>query len=132
MLTKASEICCGTTFIDLDHLAVIEKKVRTITETNELSDLLNGVTMTPEDSPVKYKSDEYIAIACDLADVSALQDTMNTVVDFTNSETLVIAEVSLAYMVPEAADRLIGWAESLGNGRRDCLKLRERADMILF
>ena len=84
----------------------------------QLTPLLHNIVQEtgPEDQPqVRIRSDEYLAIGCDLEQL----DWLNALFEkegILNYEILFTAEVSVTYMRTEAANALIKWAGSLPNG----------------
>ena len=56
------------------------------------------------------RSPHYLALGCDLADMSKLDQCVAGEIDLASSLVLCVAEVSITYMKTEAADALISWA----------------------
>ena len=116
MLARERWACERTTFVDVDYPAVVENKTGVIRQNHELSDLLDRVVTPAEDSPEVFRSENYVAVGCDLSDLAALKDALERALPQSDGTYLVIAEVSLTYMTPHMADQLISWTAGLGPG----------------
>ena len=117
MLSHARDLCNWTKFIDIDFPQLMEKKCKTIRKKANFFDLLDRIREPMDSSLVKLRSDQYVAIGCDLADIKALKMVVEAECDM-RSAFFVISEVSTTYMEPVVADRLLEWAAALGQGRK--------------
>ena len=112
LISKNTKGYRNAKFIDIDYPELVARKVDTISQTPELADLLALWDRdTHQDAdPVLLRSEQYIAIGCDLADVHKLNTIVTNEVDLETCSTLFLAEVSLTYMDLAAADALLKWA----------------------
>ncbi|CAI0643005.1 unnamed protein product [Colletotrichum noveboracense] len=106
------DACRDVTFIDVDYPDLIQKKRRIVLDTPELHALL-GTWELNDKSPVVLQSQKYCQIACDLRQLSALENALSKLFDLSATEFLFVAEVSITYMDTEGADCVINWAGSL-------------------
>ena len=118
MLKKKPDYCHNATFVDVDYPALINKKCETIRQTGELSDLLNKASLMIQDGDIMLKSEQYVALGCDLNDIERLDSIIRAEFPVASSVYLFIAEVSITYMDTAASNRLISWAARLGNGQK--------------
>ena len=88
------------------------KKCSVITGTERLRRLLSGVELPASQGNVVLRSDQYLAVGCDLCELGDLGMTLVGEADIENCLVLFTAEVSVTYMEVEAADALIKWAAS--------------------
>lgn len=96
-------------------------KASIINGTPDLSGLFNSVEMSHPSFVVT--SEQYCGIGCDLRDVQTLDQALRSLgeVDaalrsIDDVLILCVAEVSVTYMDPDAADTLISWAKTLSDG----------------
>ncbi|KAJ0380417.1 hypothetical protein COL26b_001119 [Colletotrichum chrysophilum] len=106
------DACRDVTFIDVDYPDLIQKKRRIVLDTPELHALL-GTWEVNDKSPIVLQSQKYCQIACDLRQLSALENALSKLFDLSATEFLFVAEVSITYMDTEGADCVINWAGSL-------------------
>ena len=66
--------------------------------------------------PVYLRSEQYLAIGCDLRDLTSLECMLRSELDITSSSVLFVAEVSATYMPVADSDALIQWASTLEHG----------------
>lgn len=66
-------------------------------------------------------SEQYYGVGCDLRDLQSLDLAIRSLGNIDEALVLCIAEVSMTYMDPDAADALIAWARTLSAGKSDCL-----------
>ena len=78
--------------------------------TSQLRDLVGSYERPLDRSGVFLRSEVYLALGCDLSNITRLEGLLAREVDTSNSLMLCIAEVSVTYMNTEAADALIHWA----------------------
>ena len=91
------------------------KKRQVVLNTAELTAPLADV-QTPEDGPILLRSDRYFQVGCDLRDTDTLHQALSLIAEISRARLLFVAEVSITYMETEAADGLIKWASSIGQG----------------
>ena len=117
MLAKAPDLCRNATFVDVDYPALIERKSRMVREEPALRDILGEVSISPSGDGLPLRSEQYIAIGCDLSDIDQLDGLLAQHLDLSNCSVLALAEVSITYMDPDAADKVIRYTASLGDGK---------------
>jgi tRNA wybutosine-synthesizing protein 4 len=88
-----------------------------------LRDALLKTKLRSSQPPVYLRSEQYIAIGCDLRDLTGLERTLRTELDIASSSVLFVAEVSATYMPVADSDALIRWASTLEDGTSPCLTL---------
>ncbi len=96
--------------MDVDYPGLIEKKCDIITNTTQLRDLLGPHDQPLDSSGPTLRSEHYLAIGCDLTDITRLDTLLAGEVQVSNCSVLCTAEVSITYMDANAADALIRWA----------------------
>lgn len=84
-------------------------------------ELLRTFTGVKDDSalttPIAFESEQYVQIGCDLRDLKTLEKGLEAAVgDLSECDFIFVAEVSITYMEREAADEVIRWASTVGNG----------------
>ena len=119
-LARYPDHCHGVKFVDIDFPDLMAKKCKIVQETPELRSPLSGLKTTSEGRLV-LQSDQYTQIGCDLRDLVNIEETLAQLVSLPDSEFLFVAEVSITYMETEAADSVIKWAGSLGQGKSTIL-----------
>lgn len=119
-LSKHQARCQDVTFVDVDYPDLIEKKCNVISTTSQLRDLLGPHDRPLDPSGPILRSEHYLAIGCDLADITRLDMLLTSEVQMSNCLVLCTAEVSITYMNTNAADALIRWA-GLHDDMRFCL-----------
>ena len=100
----------STRFIDVDFPELMTKKREIIVSTPQLRDLLGSYQSLDHSSGIQIRSEHYLALGCDLTDLSKLDALLVNEVCWSQSLVLCTAEVSVTYMNIEAADSLIKWA----------------------
>lgn len=115
-LARFPELCRNVRFVDVDYGALMLTKKDIIEATPQLRDLLR-VQTAPQDGYTVLDADEYRAIGCDLRDIPGLNKSVKSLVNNEDCLVLCIAEVSITYMNPDAADALIEWAVTLSSGK---------------
>ena len=116
LISCSAELCKTATFVDVDYESLIQEKVTIIRQNTELSGLLKGMDLVDQVKPVMLRSDNYLAVGCDLSKPGALQDLLAK--EFGDEVSIfIISEVSITYMPVETADALISWMSRLSNGR---------------
>ena len=127
VIPRCREYLSKTLFVDVDYPQLIRKKVDVIRDDRELSHVV-GVNYTlPLSGPVVLRSENYLAIGCDLKDIRNLNETLEKELDVPCCTFLLIAEVSITYMDIKDADAVIRWATRLGDGKsklpkKDCIE----------
>ena len=84
--------------------------------TADLRDLLDKVTNSSSAESVSLRSEQYIAIGCDLRHVQELDTLLKAEVEWPNCTALVVAEVALTYMGVKDANALLDYTAQLGEG----------------
>jgi hypothetical protein len=86
--------------------------------TNDLlRDALLNTRLRPSKPPVYLRSEQYMAIGCDLRQLDDLERTLRAELDVPGSSVLFVAEVSATYMPVADSDALIRWASTLEDGK---------------
>ncbi|KAM3424194.1 hypothetical protein BST61_g11265 [Cercospora zeina] len=121
-LGKQPLLCRGTTFVDVDYPLLMQNKMGIIQKTSQLKTLLPKFTTTGQETGLLASSDPYVAIGCDLADLTPLQDILQDHLQMGNPDVAVLftSEVSTAYMPLEASQAVFQWAATF-NDVRFCL-----------
>ena len=88
----------------------MEKKCDIISTTSQLRELLGPHDRPVGDGGIIMRSEHYLAIGCDLTDISRLDMLLASEIQLSNCLVLCTAEVSVTYMDTNAADSLIQWA----------------------
>jgi tRNA wybutosine-synthesizing protein 4 len=118
MQWKFGSKCRNVTFVDVDYLQLIQKKVEIIRKNNIFSGLL-GETQQPAgglSSSILLKDEKYCAVGCDLGDIKALDHIFRNELHLEDSLILFIGEVSIVYMDVKQADDLMNWAATFQDG----------------
>ena len=118
-LSKHQSIRNGCRFFDLDFPDLIAKKADVIINTPELQELIDPLERQSSPGGWAICSENYVALGCDLGDISRLDELLAELIDRSRSLILCIAEVSMTYMDVKAADALIEWAAQYNNSMRD-------------
>ncbi|KAJ6788551.1 hypothetical protein PWT90_06188 [Aphanocladium album] len=113
---RYGEECKDALFIDIDYPDLMHKKRAMVLDTPQLKELIGPSfeVSTSENELVLLKSEKYCQIGCDLRELEALRQVLETLVDLSNCPVLFVAEVSVTYMDTESADNLLRWACSVG------------------
>lgn len=96
----------------MDYPQLIDKKRDVVFAKSLLRDALLKTALRSAKAPVRVRSDQYMAIGCDLRDLQLLEQTLRTELDIPNSSILFVAEVSVTYMPLTDANKLIQWANA--------------------
>ncbi|KAI9873545.1 MAG: tRNA methyltransferase ppm2 [Pleopsidium flavum] len=102
---------------DVDYAQLIVKKCDIIDQTNLFRQLLTSFKLSSPGDTITLRSDQYLAVACDLRDTEKLQKALAQELELENCLVLCTAEVSITYMDVEAADTLIRWAARFKDAR---------------
>lgn len=111
-LGRQPELCTNATFVDVDFPVLIRNKCGIIEHTEQLHGLLENFYRTRNEDGVLGAGNPYLAVGCDLRNLDHLKLTLQDAVDIDEDGVaiLFVAEVSLAYMEPEASQALLEWA----------------------
>ncbi|KAF2855838.1 Clavaminate synthase-like protein [Plenodomus tracheiphilus IPT5] len=82
-----------------------------------LREALLRTQLRSSEPPVYLRSDQYIAIGCDLKDLNTLERVLRAEFDASETSYLFVAEVSVTYMPVKDANALISWASTLDDAR---------------
>ena len=96
--------------MDVDYPALVEKKCDIISNTAQLQDLLGPHDRPLDCSGLTLRSEHYLVIGCDLADITKFDMLLASQVQLSSCLVLCTAEVSVTYMDTNTADALIRWA----------------------
>jgi tRNA wybutosine-synthesizing protein 4 len=96
----------------VDYPQLIDRKRDVIFSRSLLRDALLKTGLRPAEAPVRVRSEQYLAIGCDLRDLQLLEKTLRNELDIVNSSILFVAEVSVTYMPLLDANKLIEWANT--------------------
>ena len=88
----------------------MEKKCDIITNTSQLRDLLGAYDRPLDRSGLALRSERYLAIGCDLVDITKLDTVLMGEIQLSDCLVLCTAEISITYMDTNAANALIRWA----------------------
>lgn len=118
-LGKQPELCESTTFVDVDYPILMQNKCGIIDKTEQLHGLLENFYRTSNDDGVLGAGNPYLAVGCDLRDVNLLKHTLQDAVEIEDDSVaiLFVAEVSIAYMEPDASQTVLEWAASYSDVR---------------
>lgn len=117
MLWKYPANCKDVKFVDLDFPQLIEKKVQMVRKETLLHERLTGEEniRRPHDS-IKYASEQYCAVGCDLGNTHFLQEVIRTHLEIHDRAILFISEVAVVYMPPEEATGVISLCSTFPDG----------------
>lgn len=121
--TRYPQYCAESraVFVDVDFPDLIRKKRQVVLNTPELASHLTGVRSGDDGQDGFFlRSDRYYQVGCDLRHTVALERALASIRDLRNCLYLFVAEVSITYMETMAADALIQWASSIGDGKSHC------------
>lgn len=104
------------TFVDVDYAELMQRKCKTILGDPGLVSRLGPASgMSARDQAVLFTTSNYIALGCDLSDVSTMQRLLGSVTSSSDA-IFFVAEVSMTYMDVAAADAVVKWASTFENG----------------
>jgi tRNA wybutosine-synthesizing protein 4 len=113
---RHASLAKNATFVDVDYpQLVIQKRDRMLTN-GLLRDALLKTQLRSSEPPVYLRSEQYMAIGCDLRHLNKLERTLRAELDVASSSVLFVAEVSATYMPVADSDALIRWASTLEDG----------------
>ena len=87
----------------------MSRKCEIISNTPQLSSLIQPIEQGPQLGAICLRSPHYIALGCDLTNNKELIQLAGEL-NLASCRVLCIAEVSITYMNIESADALISWA----------------------
>ena len=116
-LARYPSLCQGVKFVDVDYMQLMIKKCEIIERTDQIRQLLTNAQFPSPGDLIALRSDQYLALGCDLRDVEKLSKVLAEGLDLADCLVLCTAEVSITYMDVQAADALIRWAATLNHGR---------------
>ncbi|ODV94254.1 hypothetical protein PACTADRAFT_51126, partial [Pachysolen tannophilus NRRL Y-2460] len=94
--------------IDIDYPELIENKVKMIKDSAELMEIVGEIDHSCKIPGVQLKTDNYAAVGCNLRDIGLFQEQLTLLGLYElNTTSIFIAEVSLAYMLPEHCNPII-------------------------
>lgn len=102
--------------MDVDYPQLVERKRDRMLTNGLLRDALLKTNIRSSQLPVYLRSEQYMAIGCDLRDLHVLERTLRDELDISSSSVLFVAEVSATYMPVADSDALIRWASTLEDG----------------
>ena len=103
--------------MDVDYPELMARKCRVISETPQLIGLVGSSQKADLSEAVLYRSNRYVALGCDLADMKAFEELLAKELNASNCMMLCTAEVSVTYMDTKAADALIASAARYTDGK---------------
>lgn len=115
LLSSDRSLCRNTVFVDIDYEKLMINKKLVVKNTKEITDLLDNVEVLPDEDAIQLRSDQYLAIGCDLKDLKKLGATLKEVLP-PECSILCLAEVSLTYIDVKSADAVVSWASKLSSG----------------
>lgn len=115
-LAREPELCRNVRFVDVDYKALMLTKTEIIEATPRMRDLLTPQAL-PDDGYTVLSTHEYLAVGCDLRDIAGLGATIGSLTEGDRCLVLCVAEVSITYMNPDAADAVMEWAANLSSGK---------------
>ena len=92
------------------------KKCRVIEQNEHMQSLLTNLGLSNPEETCLLRSDQYMALGCDLRDLVRLSACLDREIDRANCMVLFVAEVSLTYMNVASSDALIRWTADFGDG----------------
>lgn len=95
----------------------MERKRDRMLTNSLLRDALLETQVRSSEQPVYLRSNQYMAIGCDLRNLDLLEKTLRAELDVPSSSVLFVAEVSATYMPVADSDALIRWASTLEDGK---------------
>jgi tRNA wybutosine-synthesizing protein 4 len=102
--------------VDVDYPQLMERKRDRMLTSGLLRDVLLKTSLRSSKLPVYLRSDQYMAIGCDLRHLDVLERTLRAELDIPSSSVLFVAEVSATYMPVADSDALIRWSSTLEDG----------------
>ena len=113
---RHASVSRNAVFVDVDYPQLIGRKRDRMLTNDLLRDALLKTNLRSTTPPVYARSDQYMALGCDLRDLATLERTLKDEFDLASASILFVAEVSVTYMPVPDADALIRWASTLPDG----------------
>lgn len=111
-------------FFDFDYPDVVSRKASMLRSSTAILDLVGpevGVKASHKDLGIEFASSAYKLVGCDLNHDEVFRKQIKELIKG-DGVTIFIAEVSLAYMTPAAANRIIEIAASINDSHFICLE----------
>lgn len=110
------------TFIDVDYPDLNKIKTQMIENSQELQDII-GEKIPSTIEGVEIRTKNYTVLSCDLKNIDLFLKQLRSLdLDNDNVTKIYIAEVSIAYMLPEHADPVIAATSALPDSHFLCLE----------
>lgn len=113
-LAREPELCGNVRFVDVDYRELMIAKTVIIKENPALTELVKPKEMSTLDFFIE--GEQYYGIGCDLRDLQSLDLALRSLSGIDQALILCVAEVSVTYMDPDAADALIAWSRTISDG----------------
>jgi len=110
----------GVLFVDVDYPELMRRKTDIVRENGVFAGQLRNAQYSDAERGIMLKADEYVAVGCDLKNLTDLDEILKHELELQDSEILFMAEVSIAYMPVTAADAVIKWASTLQDCQCNC------------
>ncbi|KAK8249966.1 hypothetical protein IWZ00DRAFT_554024 [Phyllosticta capitalensis] len=117
ILHKFPELVQKTTFVDVDYPPLMQKKRACINQAEDLKASFPFLQDWTVKDPEVWQAGQYLAVGCDLRQLSELERILNSVANAKDKAILFVAEVSVAYMDVKSADAVVSWASSFKDAR---------------
>ncbi|KAL4968782.1 tRNA methyltransferase PPM2 [Aspergillus stella-maris] len=122
ILSAEGFVSSQTTFVDVDYEKLMVNKKTAIQKAQIIQDQLVGtVEFSSDESAVQIRSEQYIAVGCDLKNLEKLNHVLKTEVLPADCTILFLAEVALTYMDVKSANAVISWAAKLNDDVHFCI-----------
>ncbi|KAL4956047.1 hypothetical protein BDW69DRAFT_99810 [Aspergillus filifer] len=122
ILSAEGSVCSQTTFVDVDYEKLMVNKKTAIQKAQIIQDqLIGNVEFGSDESAVQIRSDQYVAVGCDLKNLEKLDHVLKTEILPADCTILFLAEVALTYMDVKSANAVISWAAKLNDDVRFCI-----------
>lgn len=131
LLSSDNASCRNTKFVDIDYEKLMVNKKAVIQKTGEIKNLLEDIEFLSDDDAPQIRSKQYIALGCDLKNLTKLDDVLRNDVLPSDCSILCTAEVSLTYMDVKSADAVINFTSALSNGKERRRRRRRRRVAVL-
>lgn len=101
--------------MDVDYGELMDTKATIVRDSPVLEELVKPREVSRDNLVIE--SEHYYGVGCDLRDLRSLDMGLRPLEGLDNALVLCVAEVSVTYMEPNAADALISWAKTLSSGK---------------
>lgn len=106
-----------TVFVDIEYEKPMVHKKNVIRHTHEITGVLGDVEFRPDQDAIQIRSAQYLAVGCDLKNLKRLDDVLRArILPSQDCSILLLAEVSLTYMVVKVANEVVKLGCKLTNG----------------